>query len=152
MPLDSQQNNPPSIRTNADGRITNIDDIREHLGSYSDEEINEMKWVIRAALTKAAWDLMILERDFAAHENGPARGLLMKIQAIRKINAEGKFPESWNSTELTKSLQETVGNILADSTTLLLALDDQKRYAENLNTLGEEILAEIHRRKEPFYE
>lgn len=146
MPLDSQPNNPPSIRTNADGRITNIDDIREHLGSYSDEEINEMKWVVSEALTKAAWDLMILEKDFAAHENGPARGLLMKIIAIRKINAEGKKFESWKPTEITESFQERVGDVLADSTTLLLAQDDQRRYTESLNLLGEEILADIQRR------
>ncbi len=146
MVLDSQQHNPPSIRTNSDCRITNIDEIREHLGFYSDEEINEMKWVVSEALTKAAWDLMILQEIFTAHENGPARGLLMEIVEIRKIHAEGKFSESWNSEEITESFQERVSDVLADSTTLLLVQDDQKRYTQDLNLLGEQLITEINRR------
>lgn len=146
MSLDSEQHNPPSIRTNSDGRITNIDDIREHLGSYGDEEIKEMKWVVSEALRKAAWDLMILQKVFTAHENGPARGLLMEIVEIRKIHAEGKFSESWNSEEITESFQERVSDVLADSTTLLLVQDDQKRYTQDLNLLGEQLITEINRR------
>jgi hypothetical protein len=53
MPLDSQNDNPPEVRVNSDGRITNIDDIRGHLSEYSLEELDGIKVKISLAITKA---------------------------------------------------------------------------------------------------
>jgi hypothetical protein len=43
MNLDSQPNNPPSIRTNSDGRITNLDDILANIDRYSSAELDTMR-------------------------------------------------------------------------------------------------------------
>jgi hypothetical protein len=144
MPLDSQQNNPSPIRTNADGRITNIDDIREHLGSYSIDELNEMRWVLREALKQSRWNLQSLDEDYRKHQINVGN-ILAWIQMARKINAEWRIAEVWDPEEVIASYMGQVSEVLEGSALRTLIVDDQERYTKELCTLGEEIMAEIQR-------
>lgn len=144
MPLESPNNHRPSIRTNADGRITNMDDILANIEIYSVEELDTMRWIVREALKKADWHLRSLHREYKKHQINVG-DILAWIQMARKTNAEWRIAEVWDPEEVIASYTSQVSEILAGSTLRTLIIDDQERYINELCTLAEAIMQRINR-------
>lgn len=144
MSLESTNNNPPSIRTNADGRITNMDDILANIEIYSVEELDTIRWTVREALKKADWHLRSLHEEYKKHQINVG-DILAWIQMARRTSMEWRIAEVWDPEEVIASYTSQVSEILAGSTLRTLIIDDQERYTNELCALAEAIIQRINR-------
>lgn len=145
MQLDPQNDNPPEVRINSDGRITNIDYIREYLTEYSSEEHEGIKLKIRWELLRGKRDLIVHLRDFATHDEWVVKKMLENIQSSRILNRECPVAEIWDIKEVVANYKKEVEGILFESDFKRLIIVDLERYIVDLCTLSDELVIEINR-------
>lgn len=135
MPLDSQQNNPPAIRINADGRITNIDEIVANIDRYSEAELKELLIQLNKAfenINEIFWQTISVKE---AHQEKIPK---LRTHIRRNIDTIHQWITLSDEIE-TWLLEDAVDQIRVEGTLIRVTLDGITEYILELLDLLEHI-------------